>query len=77
MSEVVTEQLHIEVKARILQNVWAKYACRHCDHTGINTPMPRTTRLYFSKVFAFYKPWNLMPYVLRGLATASECLVLQ
>lgn len=39
MGETVTEQLHIEVKARVLQNVRFKYACRHCDRTGINTPI--------------------------------------
>ena len=39
MGEVVTEQLHIEVKAKVLQNARAKYACRHCDRTGINTPI--------------------------------------
>ncbi|MFP3701187.1 transposase, partial [Burkholderia sp. SIMBA_013] len=35
----VSEQLHIEVKAKVLQNVRFKYACRHCDRTGINTPV--------------------------------------
>jgi len=35
----LTEQLHIEVKAKVLQNVRFKYACRHCDRTGINTPV--------------------------------------
>ncbi|MCS0463804.1 IS66 family transposase, partial [Rhizobium favelukesii] len=39
MGELVTEQLHIEVKATVLQNVRAKYACRNCDRTGINTPV--------------------------------------
>ncbi|MER9332182.1 IS66 family transposase [Mesorhizobium sp. M0488] len=39
MREAVTEQLHIEVKAKVLQNVRFKYACRHCDRTGINTPV--------------------------------------
>lgn len=39
MGEAVTEQLHIEVKAKVLQNARAKYACRHCDRTGINTPI--------------------------------------
>ncbi|MEY9166449.1 transposase [Sinorhizobium fredii] len=39
MGEAVTEQLHIEVKAKVLQNVRFKYACRHCDRTGINTPI--------------------------------------
>jgi transposase len=34
MGETVTEQLHIEVKAKVLQNVRFKYACRHCDRTG-------------------------------------------
>ena len=31
MGEAVTGQLHIEVKAKVLQNVRFKYACRHCD----------------------------------------------
>lgn len=39
MGETVTEQLHIEVKAKVLQNVRYKYACRNCDRTGINTPI--------------------------------------
>ena len=39
MGEAVTEQLHIEVKAKVLQNVRFKYACSHCDSTGINTPV--------------------------------------
>jgi transposase len=39
MGEAVTEQVHIEVKAKVLQNVRFKYACRHCDRTGINTPV--------------------------------------
>lgn len=39
MGENVTEQLHIEVKATVLQNVRFKYACRNCERTGINTPV--------------------------------------
>ncbi|ASV84936.1 putative transposase [Ochrobactrum quorumnocens] len=39
MGELVTEQLHIEVKVKVLQNVRAKYACRNCDRTGIKTPI--------------------------------------
>ncbi|MER9572759.1 IS66 family transposase [Mesorhizobium opportunistum] len=39
MGETITEQLHIEVKAKVLQNVRFKYACRHCERTGINTPV--------------------------------------
>jgi transposase len=39
IGEVVTEQLHVEVKATVLQNARAKYACRHCDRTGITTPI--------------------------------------
>ncbi|MGY4257798.1 transposase [Bradyrhizobium sp. USDA 4516] len=38
MGQAVTEQLHIEVKAKVLQNV-VKYACRHCDRTEINAPV--------------------------------------
>ncbi|MCB5946104.1 IS66 family transposase, partial [Acidocella sp. KAb 2-4] len=39
MGETVTEQLHIEIKAKVLENVRFKYACRHCDRTGIETPV--------------------------------------
>ena len=39
MGELVSEQLHIEVKATVLQNARAKYTCRNCDRTGINTPV--------------------------------------
>src|SRR5690606_17360892 len=39
MGDATTEQLHIEVKAKVLQNVRFKYACRNCDRTGINTPI--------------------------------------
>lgn len=39
MGEAVIEQLHIEIKAKVLQNVRFKNACRHCDRTGINTPV--------------------------------------
>jgi hypothetical protein len=35
MGELVTEQLHIEVKATVLQNARAKYACRNCERTDI------------------------------------------
>jgi transposase len=38
MGETVTEQLHVEVKAKVLQNVRFKYACRR-DRTGTNTPI--------------------------------------
>jgi transposase len=39
MGELVTEQLNIEVKATVLQNVRAKYACRYCERTDISTPI--------------------------------------
>ncbi|WP_235916843.1 MULTISPECIES: IS66 family transposase [Alphaproteobacteria] len=39
MGELVTEQLHIEVKAKVLQNARFKYACRNCDRTAIKTPI--------------------------------------
>lgn len=39
MGEEVTEQLHIEVKASVLQHARFKYACRHCERHGIATPM--------------------------------------
>jgi transposase len=41
MGEEVSEQLHIEVKASVLQHVRFKYACRHCERTPVITaPMP-------------------------------------
>ena len=39
MGELITEQLHIEVKATVLQNARAKYACRNCERTDICTPV--------------------------------------
>jgi transposase len=39
MGETVTEQLHIEVNATVLQHVRFKYACRHCERTAITTPV--------------------------------------
>jgi transposase len=39
MGEEVTEQLHIEVKASVLQHARWKYACRHCERHGIRTPI--------------------------------------
>ncbi len=39
MGENLTEQLHIEIKATVLQNARFKYACRHCERNGINTPV--------------------------------------
>jgi transposase len=39
MGENITEQLHIEVKATVLQNVRFKYACRHCERSAITTPV--------------------------------------
>ena len=39
MGEEVTEQLHIEVKTSVLQHARFKYACRHCERHGIETPM--------------------------------------
>ena len=39
IGETVTEQLHIEVRVTVLENARAKYACRHCDRTGIQTPV--------------------------------------
>ncbi|MEY9138748.1 transposase [Bradyrhizobium diazoefficiens] len=39
MGETVTEQLHVEVKASVLQHVRFKYACRHCERTALNTPI--------------------------------------
>jgi transposase len=39
MGATITEQLHIEIKAKALQNVRHKYACRNCDRTGTSTPI--------------------------------------
>jgi transposase len=39
MGEEVSEQLHIEVKASVLQHARFKYACRHCERHGIQTPI--------------------------------------
>ncbi|MET4214753.1 transposase [Bradyrhizobium sp. LA2.1] len=39
IGETVTEQLHAEVKASVLQHVRFKYACRHCERTALNTPI--------------------------------------
>lgn len=39
MGESLTEQTHIEAKAKVVQNVRFKYACRNCERTGINTPI--------------------------------------
>jgi transposase len=39
MGETVTEQLHVEVKASVLQHVRFKYACRYCERTALNTPI--------------------------------------
>jgi transposase len=39
MGEAISEQLHIEVKARVLQHARFKYACRHCERTALHTPI--------------------------------------
>lgn len=39
MGEQTSEQLHIEVKASVLQHVRLKYACRHCERHAIHTPV--------------------------------------
>lgn len=39
MGEEVTEQLHMEVKASVLQHARLKYACRHCERHGVRTPI--------------------------------------
>ncbi|WP_075358745.1 IS66 family transposase [Caballeronia sordidicola] len=39
IGEEVSEQLHIEVKVTVLQNVRFKYACRHCEHHAERTPI--------------------------------------
>jgi transposase len=39
MGEAISEQLHIEVKAKVLQHARFKYACRHCERTALHTPI--------------------------------------
>ena len=39
MGESVSEQLHIEVKASVLQHARFKYACRYCERTALHTPI--------------------------------------
>ncbi|QKM57730.1 hypothetical protein CG017_05810 (plasmid) [Burkholderia glumae] len=39
MGEEVSEQLHFEVKASVLQHVRFKYACRHCERNAESTPI--------------------------------------
>jgi transposase len=39
MGEQTYEQLHIEVKASVLQHVRFKYACRHCERHAELTPI--------------------------------------
>lgn len=39
MGEEISEQLHIEVKASVLQHVRFKYACRHCERVAERTPI--------------------------------------
>ena len=39
MGESVSEPLHIEVKASVLQHVRFKYACRHCERSALHTPI--------------------------------------
>ncbi|MGF6853997.1 transposase [Paraburkholderia sp. CI3] len=39
MGEEVSEQLHIEAKASVLQHVRFKYACRHCERHAERTPV--------------------------------------
>jgi transposase len=39
MGEQTCEQLHIELKASVLQHVRFKYACRHCERHAEHTPV--------------------------------------
>ena len=39
LGEELSEQLHIEVKASVLQHVRFKYACRHCERHAERTPV--------------------------------------
>jgi transposase len=43
MGEELSEQLHIEVKASVLQHVRFKYACRHCERYAERTPVITST----------------------------------
>jgi len=42
MGEEVSEQLHMEVKASVLQHVRFKYACRACERDAEHTPIVTT-----------------------------------
>jgi transposase len=39
MGEETSEQLHVDVKASVLQHVRFKYACRHCERHAERTPV--------------------------------------
>lgn len=39
MGEQTSEQLHLEVKASVLQHVRFKYACHHCERHALTTPV--------------------------------------
>jgi hypothetical protein len=39
MGEEISEQLHMEVKVSVLRYARFKYACRHCEHHGVHTPI--------------------------------------
>jgi transposase len=39
IGEDISERLHVEVKWTVLQNVRAKYACRHCERHAEHTPV--------------------------------------
>jgi transposase len=39
MGEELSEQLHIQVKASVLQHVRFKYACRHCERHAERAPV--------------------------------------
>jgi transposase len=39
IGEDISEQLHVEVKWTVHQNVRAKYACRHCERHAEHTPV--------------------------------------
>lgn len=39
IGEDISEQLHVEVKVTVLQNVRFKYACRHCEKHAERTPI--------------------------------------
>jgi hypothetical protein len=72
MGEEISEQLHIEAKASVLQHVRFKYACRHCEHHAertpvITAPMPCRCRMNNPHLGVRLKTWT-------GLCCHSQAL---